>query len=74
MLSNNERFQMNKIFPQLKKKYSDTFGLNNKNLDDVEISQFIKNEVESGQALISPAEKVEKQKISTKLRQFKKAQ
>jgi len=74
MLSNNERFQMNKIFPQLKKKYSDTFGLNNKNLDDVEMSQFIKNEVESGQALISPAEKVEKQKISTKLRQFKKAQ
>ena len=74
MLSNNERFQMNKIFPQLKKKYSDTFGLNNKNLDDVEMSQFIKNEVESGQALTSPAEKVEKQKISTKLRQFKKAQ
>jgi hypothetical protein len=74
MLNNNERFQMNKAFPMIKKEYSETFGLNNKNLDDVEITQFIKNKLETGQALISPAEKVEKQKISTKLRQFKKPQ
>ena len=26
MLNNDERFQMNKMFPLLKKKYSDTFG------------------------------------------------
>jgi len=74
MLNNNERFQMNKAFPMIKKEYSETFGLNNRNLDDVEITQFIKNKLETGQALISPAEKVEKQKISTKLRQFKKPQ
>ena len=74
MLNTNERFQMNKAFPMIKKKYSESFGLNNKNLDDVEITQFVKNQLESGQALISPAEKVEKQKISTKLRQFKKPQ
>ena len=74
MLNNNERFQMNKAFPMIKKEYSETFGLNNRNLDDVEITQFLKNKLETGQALISPAEKVEKQKISTKLRQFKKPQ
>jgi len=54
MLNNNERFQMNKMFPQLKKKYSDTFGLNNKNMDDVEMSQFIRNEIQIGQSLITP--------------------
>ena len=54
MLDNNERFQMNKTFPQLKKKYSETFGLNNKDLDDVEMTQFIKNEVEKSQSLITP--------------------
>ena len=74
MLDNNERFQMNKLFPIIKKEYSETFGLNNKRLDDVEMTQFIKNQLESGQALLSPAEKIEKHKISTKLRQFKKPQ
>ena len=74
MLNDNERFQMNKVFPMIKKEYSEKFGINNKNLDDVEMTQFIKNKIETGQALISPAEKVEKQKISTKLRQFKKPQ
>jgi hypothetical protein len=74
MLNNNERFQMNKVFPMIKKDYSEKFGINNKNLDDVEIAQFIKNKIESGQALILPPEKVDKQKISTKLRQFKKPQ
>ena len=54
MLNNDERFRMNKTFPQLKKKYSEEFGLNNKNLDDVEMTQFIKNEVEKSQSLITP--------------------
>ena len=30
MLNNNERFQMNKIFPMIKKEYSEKFGINNK--------------------------------------------
>ncbi|MEN9914025.1 MAG: hypothetical protein RL528_767 [Bacteroidota bacterium] len=54
MLNNEERFRMNKTFPQLKKKYSEEFGLNNKDLDDVEMTQFIKNEVERTQSLITP--------------------
>jgi hypothetical protein len=54
MLNNDERFQMNKTFPRIKKKYSDTFGLNNKNLDANEITQFIRNELETGQSLITP--------------------
>ena len=54
MLNNDERFQMNKMFLLLKKKYSDTFGLNNKNMDDVEMSKFIRNEIEIGQSLITP--------------------
>jgi hypothetical protein len=59
MLSLNERFQMNKAFPMIKKKYSEAFGLNNTRLSDTEISQFVKNEVESSQTLISPIEKIE---------------
>ncbi len=42
MLNSNERFQMNKAISIIKKAYSDKFGLNNKNLDDTEITQFIK--------------------------------
>ena len=56
MLNNNERFQMNKVFPMIKKEYGDKFGINNKNLDDVEITQFIKNKIESGQSLITEKE------------------
>ena len=33
MLNNDERFQMNKFFPKIKKTYSDTFGINNKNIN-----------------------------------------
>jgi len=58
MLNNDERFRMNKIFPQIKKKYSESFGLNNKDLSDVDITQFIRNELEKGQSLTTP--KVEK--------------
>ena len=57
MLNNNERFQMNKTFPRIKKKYSETFGLNNKNLDANEITQFIKNELETGEALLTTPKK-----------------
>ena len=55
MLNNEERFRMNKMFPQIKKKYSEAFGLNNKDLSDVDMTQFIRNEVEKGQSLITPA-------------------
>ena len=57
MLDNNERFQMNKAFPMIKKKYSESFGLNNKKLDDVEITQFIKNELENSEALLKAPKK-----------------
>jgi hypothetical protein len=63
MLNNNERFQMNKAFPMIKKDYSEKFGINNKNLDDVEMAQFIKNKIEAGQALITP--KTEKTSTET---------
>jgi hypothetical protein len=63
MLNNNERFQMNKVFPMIKKDYSEKFGINNKNLDDVEMAQFIKNKIETGQALITP--KTEKTSTET---------
>ena len=53
MLNNNERFQMNKAFPMIKKEYGEKFGINNKNLDDVEITQFIKNKIETGASLLS---------------------
>ena len=33
MLNNNERFQMNKVFPMIEKEYSEKFGINSKNLD-----------------------------------------
>jgi hypothetical protein len=45
MLDNSERFELNKIFPRIKKQYSDSFGINNKDLDANEITQFIKNEL-----------------------------
>ena len=57
MLNNNERFQMNKAFPMIKKKYSENFGLNNKKLDDVEITQFIQNELETSQTLLKAPKK-----------------
>jgi hypothetical protein len=56
-LNNNERFQMNKAFPMIKKRYAESFGLNNKKLDDVEITQFIQNQLESSQALITGPKK-----------------
>ena len=37
MLNNNERFQMNKVFPMIKKEYGDKFGINNKNFKRLKI-------------------------------------
>jgi hypothetical protein len=48
LLSNDERFRMNKVFPKIKKNYSETFGLNNKDMDANEISDFIQNELTTG--------------------------
>ena len=55
-LTNDERFQMNKFFPKIKKSYSENFGINNKDMDANEISQFIINELTTGQSLISEPE------------------
>ena len=55
-LSNDERFQMNKFFPKIKKSYSENFGINNKDMDANEISQFIINKLTTGQSLISEPE------------------
>jgi hypothetical protein len=51
LLTNDERFQMNKVFPKIKKNYSETFGLNNKDMDANEISDFIQNELTTGQSI-----------------------
>ena len=42
---------MNKVFPKIKKKNSETFGLNNKDMDANEISDFIQNELTIGQSI-----------------------
>ena len=60
MLDNGERFQLNKIFPQIKRKYSDTFGINNKDLDANEITQFIKNDLAIGKKLTTPSKESQK--------------
>jgi hypothetical protein len=75
MLNNNERFQMNKAFPLIKKEYGEKFGINNKNLDDVEITQFIKNKLETGVSLITekPPEApapVDNKILEAQIRQF----
>ena len=74
MLSNNERFQMNKTFPRIKKKYSETFGLNNKDMDANEMAQFVKNELDVGVELISAPEEGSTQDFNKKVRMFTKDQ
>ena len=64
MLNNNERFQMNKTFPRIKKKYSETFGLNNKDMDANEMAQFVKNELDVGEELTSAPEEGSTQDIN----------
>jgi hypothetical protein len=74
LLTNDERFQMNKVFPKIKKNYSETFGLNNKDMDANEISDFIQNQIESVQALITekepPPPPGTKPDIDAQVRQF----
>ena len=72
MLDNNERFELNKIFPRIKKQYGDSFGINNKDLDANEITQFIKNELVTGQKLTTPSKESQNKDIKSKLRAFKK--
>ena len=66
MLSNNERFQMNKTFPRIKKKYSEIFGLNNKDMDANEMAQFVKNELDVGVELTSAPEEGSAQDFNKK--------
>ena len=72
MLDNAERFELNKIFPRIKKQYSESFGINNKDLDANEIAQFIKNELVTGQKLTTPSKESQSKNIKSKLRAFKK--
>ena len=44
-LSSDEQHMMNKIFPKIKKNFSDSFGLNNKSLSESDITQFIQTEI-----------------------------
>ena len=44
-LSSDEQHMMNKIFPKIKKNFVETFGSNNKDLTENDISQFIKTEI-----------------------------
>jgi len=74
MLDNAERFELNKIFPRIKKQYSESFGINNKDLDANEIAQFIKNELVTGQKLTTPSKESQSKDIKGKLRLFKKDQ
>ena len=74
MLDNAERFELNKIFPRIKKQYSESFGINNKDLDANEIAQFIKNELVTGQKLTTPSKESQSKDIKSKLRAFKKDQ
>ena len=72
MLDNAERFELNKIFPRIKKQYSESFGINYKDLDANEIAQFIKNELVTGQKLTTPSKESQSKDIKSKLRAFKK--
>jgi hypothetical protein len=74
MLNNEERFLMNKTFPRIKKQYIETFGINNKDIDANEMSQFIKNELDSGLELTSPPEEGSKLDLNKKVRIFSKDQ
>ena len=80
MLNNEERFKMNKTFPFIKKKYSETFGINNKNMDANEIKQFIQNELVTGQSLTedkskaptAPKSQDDLNALKSQMRQFSK--
>ena len=44
-LSSNEQHMMNKIFPKIKKNYVETFGTNNKDVSENDISEFILDQI-----------------------------
>ena len=46
-LSSEQQHLMNKIFPKIKKNYFETFGSNNKDVTENDISDFIKSEINS---------------------------
>ena len=46
-LTSDEQHMMNKIFPKIKKNYIETFGTNNKDLNENDISEFIKDQISS---------------------------
>ena len=46
---------MNKIFPKIKKNYVETFGTNNKDLSENDISEFIKDQINNHPFKAAPA-------------------
>ena len=64
-----EQDAMNKMFPKIKEDFKSNFGLNNKSLSDDDIVQFIKNEITTGNSLITAPKKP-----SPEYRQFDKPQ
>jgi len=44
-LTSDEQHMMNKIYPKIKKNYTETFGSNNKDLSENDISEFIKDQL-----------------------------
>ena len=64
-----EQDALNKMFPKIKENFKTNFGLNNKSLADDDIVQFIKNEITTGNALITAPKKP-----SPEYRQFDKPQ
>ena len=46
-LTSDEQHMMNKIFPKIKKNFIETFGTNNKDLNENDISEFIKDQISS---------------------------
>ena len=62
-----EQDALNKMFPKIKEDFKANFGLNNKSLTDDDIVQFIKNEITTGNTLMS-------KKPPAEYRQFEKAE
>jgi len=52
-----EQDAFNKMFPRIKEDFKTNFGLNNKSLSDDDIVQFIKNEITTGNSLITAPKK-----------------
>jgi hypothetical protein len=50
-LNNVERFELNKKFPMIKKKYLDTYGFDSKNMNENDVVTFIKDTISNTPAL-----------------------